>query len=64
MSTEQIALVVGFAVANAGAFLGAYVSIRVKIVRLEVYVDILRKDMNAIGNLCRDTKKLLKGEVE
>lgn len=57
LSPEQIALVVGALVANAGALIGAYVSIRVKLGKLEVYVDILRKDMNALGSMLRKNQK-------
>lgn len=57
LSPEQIALVVGCLVANASALIGAYVSIRVKLGKLEVYVDILRKDMNALGAMLRKNQK-------
>lgn len=50
----EMATAVGvMAFMNASAIFGAYVSIRVKLARLEVYVDILRRDVNALGGKFR-----------
>jgi len=54
LSTEQVALIAGFAVANAGAFIGAFVAIKVKIAKLEVLVDILKRDVNNLGSMIRN----------
>lgn len=65
LSPEQIALVVGFALANAGAVFSAFVALKVKLAKIEVHVDILRKDVNALGSMIRNqNQNFSKGEKQ
>lgn len=50
-------LIAGIIVANIGLIIGAYVSVRVAIARLEVKVDGLENDVNNLGGLYRSTKQ-------
>ena len=54
-SNLQIALALAvLGVANIGAIIGAYLSLRDSKVRSEVLVDTLRKDMNGVGAKLRN----------
>jgi len=45
--------VAGLILANIGALVSAYVSIRVRIAKLEVIADAQSKDLNGIGKMVR-----------
>lgn len=62
LSQEQIALIAGLVIANLGAIVGAYVSVKVKIAKLEVQVDIFGKNLNDLGRMIRKIQK--QGENE
>lgn len=53
VNISQATILAGIVLANIGALIGTYVSIRVKIAVLEFKVDASRKDNNALGKLVR-----------
>ncbi|MDE2102145.1 MAG: hypothetical protein KGL39_33170 [Patescibacteria group bacterium] len=53
LDPSAIPWLLGVVAANLGSFFMGYVSIRVKIAKLEVKVDTLRRDVNSIGSMFR-----------
>lgn len=54
---SQATMLAGLVLANAAGILGAYVSMRDRITRLEVKVDNQEKDLNAAHGKIRDLEK-------
>lgn len=56
-AVSQATILAGIVVANLAAFLGAYVSIKVSLARLEVKVDKLERDANNLGEMIKHSKR-------
>jgi hypothetical protein len=57
VTPDQINLVVGLIIANAGFLVSAYVSLKVSNAKFEVKVDRLERDINNLGEMIREVKK-------
>jgi prefoldin subunit 5 len=58
----QATLVAGVILANIGAIVSAFVSVRVAVERLKVTVDNLEKDVDALAGMIRQLQNSKTGE--